>query len=237
MPAPDRQEMKMAIIVFCLVGPLLLRSQTKTPPTSPHADTASQSHSECSINANKSNIQIGSMTCTNLDVNLAKEFKAIADGTKRDTKLLNLVLQELQKISVQIQPSPINYGNLKQRTLDLASGIATDVIAWQDQEESLPPSKDRAEISRWHLSCSREASWRFHVGYQDRLQKIIEEYKKFDIENDQLEEIMSRVINNEDQQQRERARQIPSNQQTFEISYWDLRDIPKSLRELANNIP
>jgi hypothetical protein len=79
--------------------------QTNPPPNSARNDLGSQSNTECSVNALKSNVQIGSMTCTNIDVNLAKQFKAIADGTKRDAKLLDLVLAELRKISSQVTPA------------------------------------------------------------------------------------------------------------------------------------
>ncbi len=76
--------------------------QTNAQRTSTPSMAATQTKAQCSVNALKSNVQIGSLTCNAIDLNFAKEFKAIADGTKQDTRLLNLVLEQLRTLSGQL---------------------------------------------------------------------------------------------------------------------------------------
>jgi hypothetical protein len=122
------------------------------------------------------------------------------------------------------------HGNLEQRTIDLAKDILENVIQKQDWEESNYHPTDRADMSAWRVSCSKEAAWRFRMQYEAKVQGITDEYWLIlHTKDDRLNEIMKSCAEGE------RTARL-SNREPRGISYFELREVPQRLLGLARTV-
>jgi hypothetical protein len=150
-----------------MIGILLLSSiQIATQAAPPKGATATQTNAACSVNAVKSNVTIGTLTCTGIDLAMANELKLIADGTRHDAKLLGAVLDQLKKLSAQLKAGgnvhenyapygfAVSGGTLVNPSVNNNFGpVAAKLVA---TEEIVTPASQTAEkVMRVHIKTDR----------------------------------------------------------------------------------
>jgi len=147
------------------------------------------------------------------------------------------------KLPAQTQPPPTtvevatSYGNLKQRTVDLAELLAELVqyrYAWQKKYQTMSTFSKDGKITQagWNeWARSNDVNYRHFAA--DKVKGIHQEFADLHIHDPRLDEILDRDDQNLKEQQE--LPQMPP--QMFYIDIFDIQEIGERLMALANGLP
>ncbi len=140
-------------------------------------------------------------------------------------------------------------GNLKERTVSLASRIMTDLYehGWKEGRPRhqppptisihMPPPLAEHDAPRSEMTWTTHRSYDFQTFYLKEVQEIVQEFTRLSIRNrrldDELEMLDERMKGNE---QLGRFQQLTPHDR-WPLLPMEIEDIADSLRELANQIP